>query len=59
MIEEAYQINLPINACSLEDFKDITKMMFEGTLDEDMARSYIEKLKKQLISIALKMKKGE
>ena len=59
MIEEAYQINLPINACSQEDFKDIAEMMFDGTLDDDTAKTYIEKLKKQLISIALRKNSGE
>ena len=54
MIEEAYQINLPINACSVEDFKYIAEMMFDGTLDNDTANYYADKLKKRLVSIVLR-----
>lgn len=48
MIEEAYKIALPLNICSKEDFKDFAEIMFDGMLDEETEKSYVERLKNKL-----------
>lgn len=53
MIEEAYSIKLPINACSIEDFRDIAEMMLDGTMDETTRKEYQTKLSAKLVKIAL------
>lgn len=53
MIEEAYSIKLPINACSTEDFRDIAEMMLDGTMDEQTQKAYISKLSTKLVEIGI------
>lgn len=53
MIEEAYSIKLPVNACSIEDFRDIAEMMLDGTMDESTQKAYISKLSAKLVEIGI------
>lgn len=53
MIEEAYSIKLPINACSIDDFRDIVEMMMDGTMDEATRKAYQTKLSAKLVEIGL------
>ena len=53
MIEEAYSISLPINACSIEDFRDIAEMMFDGTMDEQTRKAYEKKLCQKTVDLGL------
>lgn len=53
MIDEVYTLNLPIIACSKEDFKDIAEMMFDGTMNEDTCKMYSSKISKNLVQIRL------
>ena len=53
MIEQAYKLRLPINACSIDDFRDIAEMMFDGTMDESTRNQYLTRLKKKLVEIGL------
>lgn len=53
MIAEAYELNLPINACSFDDFKDIAEMMFDKTFDEETKNAYQNKLQNNLIRLGL------
>ena len=53
MIEEAYSISLPINACSIENFRDIAEMMFDGTMDEQTRKAYEKKLCQKTVDLGL------
>ncbi len=53
MIDEVYALNLPIIACSKDDFKDIAEMMFDGTMDEDTRKMYSLKISKNLVELGL------
>ena len=53
MIAQAYKLRLPVKACSLDDFRDIAEMMFDGTMDEDTRRQYISRLSQKLVEIGL------
>lgn len=53
MIEEAFSIALPINACSIEDFRDIVEMMLDGTMDESTRNAYQHKLSTRLVELGL------
>ena len=55
MIDEAYNLKLPVNACSRDDFKDIAEIMFDGTMDTDTMKGYQRRLSKKLIEIGAKM----
>lgn len=53
MIEEVYSLKLPINACSIDDFRDIAEMMLDGTMDESTRQAYINKLSTKLVEIGI------
>ena len=55
MIDEAYNLKLPVNACSRDDFKDIAEIMFDGTMDTDTMKGYQRRLSKKLIEVGAKM----
>lgn len=53
MIEEVYSLKLPINACSIDDFRDIAEMMLDGTMDESTRQTYINRLSTKLVEIGI------
>ena len=53
MIEEVYNLKLPVNACSIDDFRDIAEMMLDGTMDESSRQAYINKLSTKLVEIGI------
>lgn len=56
MINEAYALKLPINACSIDDFRDIAEMMFDGTMDETTQKQYQSRLERKLVQIGLSLR---
>ena len=58
MIDEVYELNIPIKLCTKEMFKDIAEMVIEGTLDSDTEKQYQEQLKKNALAFASTKRKG-
>lgn len=58
MIDEVYELNIPIKLCTKEMFKDIAEMVIEGTLDSDTEKQYQEQLKKNALAFASTKGKG-
>lgn len=52
MIDEVYELNIPIKLCTKEMFKVIAEMVIEGTLDSDTEKQYQEQLKKNALAFA-------
>ena len=57
MIDEVYELNIPIKLCTKEMFKDIAEMVIEGALDSDTEKQYQEQLKKNALAFASKKRK--
>lgn len=58
MIDEVYELNIPIKLCTKEMFKDMAEMAIEGTLDSDTEKQYQEQLKKNALAFASTKRKG-